>query len=73
MGAVDRPGEHPELWTDDERSMLKTVSDAPPADAEEPLSLDETPQAQQMSWWVTFAVIAGLLLLALLLSQLRRM
>ncbi|MFO0824390.1 MAG: serine/threonine-protein kinase [Gemmataceae bacterium] len=73
VGAVDRPGEHPELWTEDERAQLKTVSDLPAPTNEEVLSLDDDTPQPQSSWMVTLAVTGVLLTLALLLSQLRRL
>jgi hypothetical protein len=73
VGAVDSPGEHPELWTDDERAQLKTVTDLPVLPDEEPLSLDDEAPRPQSSWMVTLAVMGVLMMLAIFLSQMRRL
>jgi serine/threonine protein kinase len=66
VAAVDTPEEHPELWTDDD------TEEAGSEEMQELLALPEEDTPHPHSWMLAVGVMLAMLVLAVLLTQLRR-
>lgn len=69
--AVDSPAAHPELWTDDSSESESGTEPGPSADPDV-LSLSDASATGRSSWLLGFGIMALLVVLAALYSQLRR-